>query len=311
MTTRQVAQAEFALDVDTLRVEYFGSQQRLPTDIISRKIWMTIIRYRSGNAISGEQDIHQSAYVMLLTNFAKIVTKFAESGREPTKSNFEAWLTICIRHLVVDTMRRLPSHERSLEEFGEIEWPAPPSDPVRQMRMHLLFSAACDGLTPIERDVIEKRLADGDKPAALAALYGLKVAQIYKLLYQAKLKLRNEMVRTIVEDKLDQKPELRARYKALVEHRCTLKHQCYFYRDPCPLASPAAGLVAAHGGFSDGDLGDREREATDLVRDLLDEWNLPPILDRCYWAATDGGSKTAPTSVYSMTVGGPAVQEAE
>lgn len=288
------AQAAFSLDVDQLRKTYCGSQPGLPTDVVSRKIWAAIIRYRRTGPTSEEEDIHQSAYAAVLAKFAKIVTRFAASGREPTKGNFEAWLTICIRHLVVDTMRRQPPRLSSLEEFGETEWPAQLSDPVRQMRMHVLFATACEGLTPIERDVVEKRLAEREKPAALAAQYGLTVTQIYKMLYEAKLKLRNELIRVIAEEKLAREPALRLRYDAPIAHRCTLKHQCYFYRDPCPLASSADAVDAAHGSLAVEDLGAREKEAADLVRNLLDEWNLPPALNRCYWAATDGRGKTAP-----------------
>lgn len=178
----------FSLEIDDLRQTYCEPVAGCPEGVISRKIWLSLARFRGGVQKEDEKDIHQTTYAAVLENLNKIVTRFVASGRDPSQRNFEAWLTTCINHLVVDGLRRQPRHAVSIEESEGFHWPAPETDPQRQMQMHVLFSTACESLTPLERDLIEKRLADRQKPASLAAEHGLSPRQVHKLLYETKLR---------------------------------------------------------------------------------------------------------------------------
>jgi len=290
--------SEFALDLAQLRSTYFDSLSGAPAGVVSRKTWAEIIRFGRKRLKQDEQDLHQSVYAAVLEKFPKIVTEFAKSGREGTKSNFEAWLTVCIRNLVIDSLRRLPAPNASIDDPDVAEIPEPPrADPESQLRMHLLFERACEALPAIQREIVEKRLGDRQKPAALAAQYGLPVAQVYKLIYESKLRLRNEIIRLIVEERFDQRRELKVRYAPFVRQRCSLNRPCHFYSEPCPFASCERVVADAQGGLSLKEARAMDREGADWVRELLEDRGLPAGLLRCFWAATDGRGKNSAPNV--------------
>jgi RNA polymerase sigma factor (sigma-70 family) len=243
-------------------------------DIIRRKIAGYVQKYRRRIETSGLQDVDREVLVDMLARLPHIVERFLTSGRPWTQQNFESWLSVCIHHKVLDLLRAAPPATEPIDSDTFAGLPAlQPTDPVARARLHEWFAKALAVLDPLSRELLEARLLGGEKPASLAKQHGLPVGRVSDLIFSAKLRLRNEMIAAIAEHALAVRPTDQPRFETLIAATCTRPHRCHAYRHPCPRACDQRDEGALLDDFAD------------FVMVELDAWDLPPSLDRCYWAA--------------------------
>ena len=258
-------------------------------ETIRRKIAVYVRRYRKLIESGGIQDVDREVLVDMIERLPHIVQRFLDSGRTLTHQNFEAWLSTCIHRKVIDVIGAAPPASLPYDDGIFVGLPAlPPADPVARARSHELLANALAVLDPLSRELLEARLLGGEKPESLAKRHAIPVGRVSDLIASAKLRIRNEVIAAITMHALAVRPNDQARFAATITSTCTRPHRCHAYRHPCPRAHGQGS-----GGRRNDDLinevqrndGSLLDDFADFVMVELDAWDLPPTLNRCYWAA--------------------------
>jgi RNA polymerase sigma factor (sigma-70 family) len=279
---------------DDLRQWCFGNELN-PTwkqpgqSLASRKICLLIRKRVYSSSPLEPEDLFQEVYERVWRNFDKIETGFRNSGSLQTLTNFEKWLHTTLDHYLVDAIRGAlppPINPRNLtDEYGGEQMAEYLPDPNRERRLSEWNRQALATLSYIEKNLLVGRLVNGHSVDELASAFGETKATIYRKVYEAKLKFRNEIIRLVVVEHLTRHPDLDAQLQSVITSRCEIGKPCYMYRVNCPEARSAERL--AQGELKDitaDEVKERLALMQTTVESLLDDWDLGRTLDRCFWA---------------------------
>jgi RNA polymerase sigma-70 factor (ECF subfamily) len=117
-----------------------------------------------------------------------------EAFRGSTEAEFEAWLRVILRHLVIDEARRLKCRKNRLDR----EVPVPeipdrsksPSGRLGRYEEALRFARALEKLPELQRRAIELHHLQGRPLAETAAALQRSKAAVASLLHRAQIRLR-------------------------------------------------------------------------------------------------------------------------
>lgn len=232
--------------------------------------------------------LFQEVFERTSHKFLDILQRFKEGTRNQTWNNFERFLYASIRNVVRDEFRKRGRKQRMepLCEDQVIE--APPTgllDTDRKQILQQWHQQALDTLSATDREILTARLVDEMNVRDIAEKLQMNALLVSRRLYQAQLKVRNEVIQRMAQRLFSHHPPLEERFRGLVQHLCQERKPCYLYRRVCPKALDIKTLSQKEFlCLEEEKVHQLSVDFEETIREELDNWDLGTSLDRCYWA---------------------------